>query len=343
MNIGTIVEAGKLKVVLKSGRRLGGKVLGEVEEYFASLLEPGDSFLFAGQLLEFRGIRDMRLEVGLATRASEPKVPSYVGGNMPLSTYLAEEVRYLLADRSSWHWVGKDAEIWLEHQARVSLLPSPDEVLVETFPRQGRWYLAFYPFGGRSAHQSLGMLLTREMEHRGLKPMGFVASDYGVAVWSLEEVIHPETLLNEALLGEGYEEWLAESVLLKRSFGRVAVVSGLTERRMPGLEKTGRQVTFSTDLIYDVLRRHEPNHILLQINRLEAERTLVDTPRLSLLLNSMAGKLRHIRLPRISPLSIPLVLEIGREAVQGSAADALMQDLSREEQAELLLKEATEG
>ena len=118
------------------------------------------------------------------------------------------------------------------------------------------------------------MLLTRRMERLGLKPLGFVANDYALGVWGASRHRRRDQSeraslddLSEDMLGDDLEEWLQESALMKRSFRNCAIISGMIERNLPGKEKTGRQVTISTDLIYDVLRRHEPDHILLRATR----------------------------------------------------------------------------
>uniref|UniRef100_UPI0035B2A822 ligase-associated DNA damage response DEXH box helicase n=1 Tax=Stella sp. TaxID=2912054 RepID=UPI0035B2A822 len=319
MNVGTIVEATTLKV------RLGrGRVLGEVEEYFALGLTPGDTFLFAGRLLRFEGIRDMAVEARPAT-GDQPKIPAYAGGRMPLTTHLAERVRALLADPAHWDHLPGPVHEWLDLQRLRSVLPGPDDLLVETFPRGRLHYLVAYCFEGRNAHQTLGMLLTRRMERAGMKPLGFVATDYVVAVWSLAPVRDPAPLFDEDMLGNDLEEWMAESTLLKRTFRNVAVIAGLIERRHPGQEKTGRQVTFNSDLIYDVLRRHEPDHVLLRATRADAAEGLTDVRRLGHLLARVRGRILHRPLPRISPLAVPVLLEIGREGVDG-ARDHLLEE-----------------
>jgi ATP-dependent Lhr-like helicase len=319
MNIGTIVQSVMLKI------RLRGRVLGEVEEYFAQTLVRGDSFIFAGELLRFERLHDMVVEV---TRGSgdEPKVPSYEGGRLPLTTNLAARVRNLLADPQAWGDFSAAVQEWLKLQRWRSLLPRADGMLVESFPRDGQHYLVTYPFEGRAAHQTLGMLLTRRMERVGLGPLGFVATDYVLGVWSVKPVHTLDALFAEDVLGDDLEEWMAESSMLKRTFRSVAVIAGLIERRSPGAEKSGRQVTFNADLIYDVLRRHEPDHILLRATRADAAGGLTDIARLSSLLARIKGRITHRRLDRVSPLALPVLLEIGRESVHGSALDMLLDE-----------------
>ncbi len=360
MNVGTIVESEMLKVRLVQGRpakpratapsspaytgplRRGGRVLGEIEEYFLETLAPGDTFLFGGEILALQGIVE---DEALVTRARSdaPKVPSYAGGKFPLSTYLAARVRRMLADPKSWVHLPEQVRDWLELQGQRSQLPRANDLLVETFPRGGRYYLVAYPFEGRLAHQTLGMLLTRRMERMGLKPQGFVASDYALAVWCLADVGTRLTknmaslndLFAQDMLGDDLEEWLQESALMKRTFRQCAVISGLIERRFPGKEKSGRHVTISTDLVYDVLRRHEPDHILLRAAREDAHSGLLDLARLADMLARVQGHLIHKDLERVSPLAVPILLEIGREPVYGEAQDDILA-----EAAAMLIQEA---
>jgi len=337
MNVGTIVEAVTLKVRLKRGR-----FLGEVEEYFVQGLAPGDTFMFAGELLRFEGLRDTVVEV---TRGGtgDPKVPAYAGGRLPLTTHLADRVRAILASPEAWAGLPDPVREWLDVQQLRSDLPGTGDLLVETFPRGGKHFLVAYCFEGRNAHQTLGMLLTRRMERARRSPLGFVATDYVLAVWSLKPVEDAAALFDEDMLGDELEAWMDESSMLRRTFRNVAVIAGLIERRMPGQEKTGRQVTFSSDLIYDVLRKHEPDHVLLRATRHDAARGLTDIGRLASLLGRARGRIVHKRLDRISPLAVPVLLEIGREQVYGAAIEDLLEEAAEELAAEAMPEPAGAG
>jgi ATP-dependent helicase Lhr and Lhr-like helicase len=346
LNVGTIVEAPMIRVRLarsKGGVLAAGRLLGEVEEYFIEQLTPGDTFAFAGEVLCFEGIREDDAVVTRA-HASDPMVPSYEGGKFPLSTYLAERVRKLLADPYHWRRLPDQVSDWLRVQADVSMVPGPDEVLVETFPRGSRHYLVCYPFEGRLAHQSLGMLLTRRLERAGAGPLGFVANEYALAVWALNDMgemvrdgrLDLDNLFDADMLGDDLDAWLAESSLMKRSFRICAIISGLIERRHPGREKTGRQMTVSSDLIYDVLRQHEPDHVLLHAAFADAATGLIDVGRLNQFLERISGRIRHIALSRVSPLAVPVMLEIGRESVAGEASETLLRETVEELIAEAL-------
>ncbi|RUV81893.1 DNA ligase-associated DEXH box helicase, partial [Mesorhizobium sp. M5C.F.Ca.IN.020.14.1.1] len=260
--------------------------------------------------------------------------PYYGGGKFPLSTYLAEQVRIMLDDPQRWKKLPEQVADWLSFQADKSVLPKRDDLLIETFPRGNRHYLVAYPFEGRLAHQTLGMLLTRRLDRAGARPLGFVATDYALAIWSLADMGRmfrakkPSLgeLFDQDMLGDDLEAWLAGSWLLKRTFRNCALISGLIEKRHPGQEKSGRQVTVSTDLIYDVLRSHEPDHILLQATRADAATGLLDVSRLAEMLSRIQGRIVHKNLEQISPLAVPIMLEIGKMPVHGEADDTLLMD-----------------
>ena len=323
MNIGTIVEAPLLRVQL-TGR--GGARLGEVEESFANMLREGDTFMFAGRLLRFIRIREIILECADGGTGI-PAVPAYAGQRMPLTTNLASRVRSMLHDPATWHAYPDQVRDWLELQRERSELPGPDNLLVEVFPREGRWYTVAYAFEGRNAHQTLGMLLTRRMERFGDAPLGFVATDYVIGIWSANQPSDVAALFDQDMMGDDLEAWMAESSMLRRTFRNVAVIAGLVERHQPGAEKNRRQVTVNTDLIYNVLRRHQPDHILLRATRADAAGGLTDLARIGLMLDRARGHLRVRVLDRVSPLAVPVLLDIGREVVRTAQdEDALLME-----------------
>jgi ATP-dependent helicase Lhr and Lhr-like helicase len=314
LNAGIIIDAPMIGVRFRNGRKLG-----MVEEYFASTLTKGDRFYFAGMPLEVESMDATDLTVRATSKRAQ--IPSYMGARMPLTTHLAERVRGFLADPRSWARFPSDVRDWLTMQGKRSILPRPDQLLVETFPRDGLHYMVTYSFEGWNAHQSLAMLITKRMEARGLNPVGFVASDYAFAIWSLKPVTDPKSLFSSDIMTGEFVEWVENSHLLKRAFREVAVISGLVERQHPGKRKSGRQVTFSTDLIYDVLRRYEPDHILLEAAWADARAKMTDVGRLGALLDRAAATMVHKELERISPLAVPVFVLIGRESVAGAETD----------------------
>ncbi|WP_293873672.1 MULTISPECIES: ligase-associated DNA damage response DEXH box helicase [unclassified Sphingomonas] len=318
LNAGIIVESTMLNVRFRNGRALG-----KVEEGFAAQLSPGDTFFFAGLSCEVQKIDTEDLIVRASSKPA--RIPTYGGSRMPLSTNLADRVRGFLAEPGQWARFPDDVREWLEFQAKRSALPRPGQLLVETFPREGRHYMVAYSFEGWNAHQSLGMLITRRMEAEGLKPLGFVANDYALAVYGIDKITDPAALFSPDILEHEFVDWVQQSHLLKRAFREVAVIGGLVERQHPGKRKTGRQVTFSTDLIYDVLRKYEPSHLLLQAAWDDARARMTDVGRLAGLLDRAAETMLHVDLDRVTPLAVPVLTLIGREKVStGSADDHLL-------------------
>jgi ATP-dependent Lhr-like helicase len=357
MNVGTIVEDDMLKVRLVRSRRgagqgtssgstgviaRGGRLLGEIEEAFIEGLSPSDTFVFGGEVVRYETLVEDQVYVSRAND-KDPKVPSYMGGKFPLSTYLAERVRRLLDDSRAWGGLPEQVRDWLSLQKHVSRVPGTRELLVESFPRANKHYLVCYPFEGRLAHQTLGMLLTRRLERARARPLGFVANEYAIAVWALGDLsamirdgrIDLASLFDPDMLGDDLEAWLDESAMMKRTFRNCAIISGLIARRHTGEEKSRRQVLFSTDLVYDVLRKHQADHVLLRAARADAATGLLDLRRLSDMLTRIQGRITHRELDRVSPLAVPVMLEIGRESVYGEAADDLLAEAADE-----LVKEA---
>ncbi|MBU1323746.1 MAG: ligase-associated DNA damage response DEXH box helicase [Alphaproteobacteria bacterium] len=348
MNVGAIVSAGTLniKVAHRRGGGTGaarwsaGRKVGEAEEWYFEQLTPGDTFVFAGQVWAYQGISGTDALVTHA-RDVDPKIPSWGGSKFPLGTSLAERVRDMIQDRDHWRVLPPDVQEWLELQEARSVIPRAGDMLVETFPRGSRHFLVAYPFEGRLAHSTLCMLLTRRLDRLGVGPLGFVVTDYSLAIWAIKPMdgLDLDALFEPDMLGDDLETWLEESFMMKRTFRNCALISGLIERRQPGAEKTGRQVTFSTDLIYDVLRRHQPDHLLLRTARADAAAGLLDVARLGEMLSRVQGRIVLKRLERPSPFCVPVLVQIGRERVGGGAAEMILDETAMEFSEEALIAE----
>ena len=331
LNAGVIVEDPMVEVRLQSRGKLagaGGRRLGQLEEYFIEQLAPGDTFIFAGEVLRFEGLRETAAYV---TRSNdkEAEIPSYNGGKFPLSTFLAQRVREMVSRPEAWSKLPEPVQEWLRIQEWRSVIPKAGQLLVEFFPRGNRHYLVCYPFEGRLAHQTLGMLLTRRLERAHMRPLGFVANEYALAVWAARDMsgLDMDALFDADMLGDDLDAWLADSNLYKRTFRNVAIIAGLIERKTPGKEKSGRQVTFSSDLIYDVLREHEPDHVLLRATYADAGTGLLDIARLSDMLARIKRRIVPKKLDRVSPLAVPALLEISREMVaRGDVDEDILRD-----------------
>jgi len=308
MNVGTIVEAPILKVMMRN------RSLGTIEENFINNLSVGDTFLFGGQVLAFEGLHNSVVKVRRA-KAKQAQIPSYAGGRMPLSTHLSHVVRYMMGRPKLWSEFPEQVREWLALHKKQSDLPNEKSLLIETFPRKKKHYCVAYTFAGRNANQTLGLLAMKRMKRMGLKPLGFVMTDYALAIWSFGRVDAPEEIFNPGLIYEDFEEWLHETPLVKRLFRDAAIISGLIERRHPGHTKTGRQILVSSDLIFDVLMKYEPEHILLKAAYQDARSNLIDAERVRKLLHHIEDNIVHRDLDKVSPLAVPTILQINRESV----------------------------
>ncbi|MGA1275468.1 MAG: ligase-associated DNA damage response DEXH box helicase [Gemmobacter sp.] len=326
MNLGTIIDRGMTKVRLR-----GGAHLGEVEEEFAATLAPGDTFLIGGEVVRVEGLGEMALEVSRAP-GREPRIAVYNGTKFATSTVLADRMLGLLADPAP---LPPRPARWVARQAEVSHLPGRERLLVESFPHEGREWLCLYGFSGRNAQQTLGLLVTKALEDAGLRPLGFVASDYATLIWGLDAPAEVAPLLRPEALRAGLDGWLAGNQVMKRAFRGVATIAGLVERNQPAAARSPRARAFSTDIIHDTLRRYDPDHLLLRITRTEALSGLVDFGRVEEMLARVAGRIDLLRLDRPTPFAAPLLLEPGRVPVEGRGRA----DLARAA-AERLLREA---
>ena len=329
MNIGTIQDTETLKVRMRGARA----PLGEVEESFAASLTPGDTFLIGGKIVRYESLKDMVVQVSRSA-AKTPRVAVFMGTKFSTTTQLSERILNMLAQKE-WPNLPAHTQSWLQLQREISLIPRADEILFESFEHDGRAHCCVYGFAGRNAQQTLGLLLTRRMEEDGLAPLGFVSTDYATLIWGLEPVTHPERLFGRETLHEGLENWLAENAVMKRTFRSIATIAGLIERNLPQNRKSGKQATFSSDILYDTLRKYDPDHLMLRITREEAMRGLVDFGRIEELLERTKGRVVHAQAPHVTPFAAPLLLEVGKVPVIGEARARL-----EEEEAEKLMREA---
>ena len=320
MNIGTIQSTDTLKVRMKNTR--GGKPLGEIEEAFAATLTQGDTFLIGGQIVRYDSLREMTVQV---TRAAtkKPKIATFMGTKFSTSTQLSHRIIDMF-QQDSWPDLPSHTSDWLTLQRKVSRLPKLGRLLIESFPHDGRAHTAVYGFAGRNAMQTLGLLLTKRMEETGLNPLGFLATDYATLIWGLDPIRDVAPLFEIDALRTGLDSWLTGNAVMKRTFRASATIAGLIERNTPSARKSGRQATFSSDILYDTLAKYDPDHLMLDITRQEAMRGLVDFGRIEEMTARINGRIDLIELPRVSPLAAPLLIEMGRVPVKGLAEEKLL-------------------
>ena len=320
MNIGTIQDTDTLKVRMKRAR--GGKPLGEIEETFAATLTKGDTFLIGGQIVRYEGLREMTVEVS-RDAAKKPKIASFNGTKFATSTQLSQRILRML-QQETWPDLPQHTADWLALQRKVSKLPEHGRLLIESFPHENRVHTAIYGFAGRNAMQTLGLLITKRMEETGLNPLGFLATDYATLIWGLDPIRDPAPLFDLEALRDGLNTWLAGNAVMKRTFRASATIAGLIERNSPSARKSGRQATFSSDILYDTLHKYDPDHVMMHITREEAMKGLIDFGRVEEMLTRTAGKIDLIELDRITPFAAPLFLEVGRVPIKGMAEEKIL-------------------
>jgi ATP-dependent Lhr-like helicase len=283
-----------------------------VEESFLSRLRPGDRFLFAGRHLELVRVRDMTAYVRPAPNR-RGGVPRWMGGRMPLSGELSDELRRTLAGE------GREAEMralapLLTIQRQQSSVPAMDATLCErTHTREGH-YLFVYPFAGRLAHEGLAAVLALRLARIQPGDYGYAVNDYGLTITAarmpaldaetMRVLLHPRGLRSDIRASINLSE------LAKRQFREIARVAGLVFNGYPAHNKTMRQLQASSGLLYDVLRRHDPEHPLLW----QAEREVLDQQLDYTRLRHCLVRIARSRLlwnepKRLSPLAFPLWVE----------------------------------
>ncbi len=319
MNIGTIQDTDTLKVRYKGSF----KSLGEIEEGFAASLTPGDTFLIGGKIVRYESLREMTVEVS-RNASKKPKIATFMGTKFATSTQLQARILRMF-ETGDFRALPDHTRDWLHLQQEISKLPEADRILIESFPHNGQAHTVFYGFAGRNAMQTLGLLLTQRMEELALNPLGFVATDYATMIWGLDPVTDPAPLIQPDALRDGFETWLQGNAVMKKTFRTAATIAGLIERNLPQARKSGRQATFSSDILYETLVKYDPDHLMLDITRDEALSGLVDLGRIEEMLARTNGRFDHVTRDRVTPLAAPLLLEVGRVPIKGEGRELLIE------------------
>jgi len=305
LSIGTITSDGGVQV-----RFLKGGYLGTVEESFVSRLRPRDRFQFAGRTLELVRLRDMTAYVRIARR-TDGAVPRWQGGRMPLSSELAAEVEAILAGPDDSRELRALGPL-LALQARLSALPGPDRLLVEAARTRQGWHLFVFPFAGRAVHEGLAPLLALRWAREAPNTFAWAVNDYGLVLNAQAEAWPDPDLLARMLAPEGLLDDLHASLnlaeLARRRFREIARVAGLLPPSLPGRAvRSLRQLQASSGLLFDVLSRHDPGHVLLKQAEREVFESQLDVRRLAEALDRCRARSLALHRPRgLTPLAFPL-------------------------------------
>jgi len=308
LSIGTITSDGSVMVQFLRGGRLGA-----VEEQFLSRLRPGDRFQFAGRLLELVRLENLTAYVRVA-RSGDGVVPRWQGGRLPLSEALGHEMETVLAsppESPEMQWLAP----LLSLQTRLSALPAPDRLLVEHVRRREGQFVFVYPFAGRQVNEGLAALMAMRWTRLQANTFGYAANDYGFVLAPARAVEIDAARLRALLDPEGLLTDLRESLnlgeLARRQFRDIARVSGMLVPALPGrTPRSLRQLQASSGLLYDVLRQHDPDHILLTLAEHEVLHDQLDLGSLATTLSSCQARTLSLQHPTsLGPLSFPLWAE----------------------------------
>ncbi|HEV7913146.1 MAG TPA: helicase-related protein, partial [Albitalea sp.] len=315
LQVGTIVADSAMQVAW-----LGGGRIGTVEEGFIARLKPGDCFLFAGRLLEYVRTKDMTAYVKRAERG-KGVVTTWAGSKMPLSSELADAVMEVIAGAAQGDFFEPElqaARPMLQTQARLSMLPSPQTLLVERYESREGHHLFLYPFAGRYVHIGLASLLAWRLARDAPNTFSLSINDYGLEMLSAMPVdVAP--LLDQRLFDDGdlLHDVLASlnsSELARRRFREIARVAGLIFTGYPGAPKSTRQLQASSSLFYEVFRKYDAGNLLLGQAQTEVLSQELDIRRLASTLARMRSqRIAAVDLPAPSPFALPLMVERFRE------------------------------
>jgi len=309
MMIGTITADASMRVAYANG-----KTLGTVEENFIAHLKPGQRFLFAGKVLELVRVREMTATVRPSRKRTRGAVPRWQGGRSPLSTMLARGVRAKIDEARRGNFRGTEmraARPVLELQSAWSILPAPDELLIETTDSRLGHHAFVFSFQGRLVHEGLSTLVAYRLSQTRPISVTATANDYGFELLSDQPVQLDaaawRTLLSPENLTDDLTAALGASQLARRRFRAIAQVAGLVFPGYPGQPKTNRQLQASSELFYDVFSEFEPNHALLdQAKREVLDNELELTRMRSALVWLQTQAIRLLSPEHLTPLAFPL-------------------------------------
>jgi len=311
MGIGSIVADAAVAV-----RFSNGHTLGSIEESFITRLRKGERFVFAGRVLELVRLYQMTATVRKAT-GRKGTVPRWQGGKMPLSTQLADAVRARLGEASAGRFDGPELaalQPLLERQRDLSVIPRPDQLLIETVSLRNGHHAFLFPFGGRLAHEGLGAVLSLRLSRLRPATVTAVVNDYGIELVTDDPVDLAEPEWRELLSPEGLVEDMAASVneseMARRQFREIARIAGLTHQGYPGRASPARHLQASSDMFYEVFEQFDPDNLLLDQARREVIEGQLEVKRLRETLEACAGREIVLRAPeRVTPLAFPLFAE----------------------------------
>lgn len=336
LGIGTIVSDAAIQV-----KFLSGAPIGTMEEGFIARLKPGDSFFFAGRLLEFVRVRDMAAYVRRATK-NKGTVPTWQGSKMALSTELSDAVLEMMQSAAQGDFLEPElqaARPMLQTQQRLSKIPTPTTLLVEAYQSREGQHLYVYPFAGRNVHLGLASLLAWRLARAQANTFSISINDYGfelvsAAPFDIEPVLDQSLFSADELLQDVLAS-LNSGELAQRRFREIARVAGLVSTGYPGQPKSARQLQASSALFYEVFRKYDAGNLLLNQAEQEVLSQELEISRLDATLRRMRARtVAFAPLRHPSPLSLPLMVERFREKLTTETLAARLERILKELEAD---------
>ena len=318
LSIGTITSDAMLNV-----KYLKGKRIGNVEEWFAAHLSPGDSFWFAGRSLELVRVKDMNMLVKNSKKKNK-RIPSYQGGRMPLSSEMSEVLREKIYEYNH-NKDGHKLDIELERlspllnlQSTLSMLPSEREFLVEYFHSKEGYHLLMYPFEGRYVHEGMGALIAQRLSRMFPISFSIGMNDYGFELLSDKKIdvdaIIKRDLFSPLYISKDIQASINAAELARRRFRNVARISGLIFQGFPGKAKKDRHLQASSSLLFGVFQDYEPDNLLYLQTFEEVMTFQLEEARMIKALNRIQSQEINITYPdKPTPLAFPIMVDRLRE------------------------------
>jgi ATP-dependent Lhr-like helicase len=299
---------------------LRGPKLGSIEEYFLSTLNPGDTFWFAGRPLELVRIKGMEAQVKKSS-ASTGKVPSYMGGRMPLSSQMSSELRNKIYSYEQGEITDVEMEALIplfELQKERSKIPTKDELLIEYFETKEGWHLIIYPFEGRNVHEGIGALLATRIAQTMPISFSIGMNDYGFELLSDQRIDVNRILVDDLFSTKNLTEDIQNSInaveLSRRKFRDIAIISGLIFTGFPGKVKKNRHLQSSSQLLFEVFKEYEPENLLFQQTFDEVMTFQLEEARMREALDRMRVQKKLIVFPeKPPPFAFPIMVDMLRE------------------------------
>ena len=331
MNVGVIVSDAMMKVKFVSGGYIG-----MIEEYFITRLKPEDKFILAGRVLEISHIKEMTVYVRNAK--GKAQIPSYLGGRLPLTSYLSQFLRLKLSDSLQAKSSEKELKFLhplLVNQEENSHIPKDDEFLVEMIETRDGHHLFMYPFEGRLIHEVMSALIAFRISK--ITPISFsmAMNDYGFELLSSQEIPINQENLKKILSRENLIQDVLSSVnateMARRKFRDIAVISGMVVQNYPGLQKNNKSLQASSGLIFNVLEDYNPENLLLKQAYTEVFNQQIDEHRLMEAFKRIENSKIILKFANaFTPLSFPIKVDSLRQSLSSEDLDARILRLQNE-------------